>query len=215
MKLIPDSELVKIPVKDNGERLIRVKERCPKIAIRLAAYVRKDGKNFCDDACLVREGVAERLTVAQSHLPEGYRLMLRCGYRPLALQKTRYEWMLNKLRKKHPEWNQERLRDETSRCVAPPDIIPPHSTGGAVDLSIIGGRGRQLDMGERLGYFTEKTYTHSEKISPEAGKNRELLISVMSKAGFINYPTEWWHWSYGDRYWAAVLKKRYSIYDGI
>jgi zinc D-Ala-D-Ala dipeptidase len=18
----------------------------------------------------------------------------------------------------------------------------------------------------------------------------------------VNYPTEWWHWSYGDRYWA-------------
>ena len=20
----------------------------------------------------------------------------------------------------------------------------------------------------------------------------------------MNYPTEWWHWSYGDRYWALV-----------
>ena len=32
--------------------------------------------------------------------------------------------------------------------------------------------------------------------------NRALLIELMSAAGFVNYGTEWWHWSYGDRYWA-------------
>jgi hypothetical protein len=24
----------------------------------------------------------------------------------------------------------------------------------------------------------------------------------MQAHGFVNYPTEWWHFSYGDRYWA-------------
>ena len=23
----------------------------------------------------------------------------------------------------------------------------------------------------------------------------------------MNYPTEWWHWSYGDRYWALVDRR--------
>jgi D-alanyl-D-alanine dipeptidase len=27
----------------------------------------------------------------------------------------------------------------------------------------------------------------------------------MEGAGFVNYPTEWWHWSYGDRYWTFVV----------
>ena len=40
---------------------------------------------------------------------------------------------------------------------------------------------------------------------------RELLINIMTKVGFVNYPLEWWHWSYGDRYWAAVNKTE-SIY---
>jgi zinc D-Ala-D-Ala dipeptidase len=214
-RLIPDKELMKIPVKDNGEKLVHVKDCCPKMVIRLGVYIKKSGKKFCDDSCLVREGVAKRLSLAQSFLPEDHKLMLRCGHRSLIVQKKRYEWMHNKLKKKHPDWNPEKLRDATSKCVAPLDIIPPHSTGGAVDLSIIGSDGKQLYMGTQLGRFTEKTYTCSENISSQAKKNRKLLIKVMDKAGFINYPTEWWHWSYGDQYWAAALKKKYSIYDGI
>jgi len=27
----------------------------------------------------------------------------------------------------------------------------------------------------------------------------------MEGAGFVNYPTEWWHWSYGDRDWTFVV----------
>jgi D-alanyl-D-alanine dipeptidase len=123
--------------------------------------------------------------------------------------------MHNALKKKHLDWSMEKLKLETSKCVAPLDIVPPHSTGGAIDISIIGPDGRQLDMGSRLGRFTEKTYTGSNKIPLEARKNRSLLINVMTNFGFINYPTEWWHWSYGDQYWAAALKKKYSIYGGI
>jgi D-alanyl-D-alanine dipeptidase len=26
----------------------------------------------------------------------------------------------------------------------------------------------------------------------------------MCGAGFVNYPPEWWHWSYGDKYWAFI-----------
>jgi D-alanyl-D-alanine dipeptidase len=215
IKLISDEVLVKIPIKDNGEKLIQVKDKCPRMIIRLGAYIKKDGNKACKDACLVRETVSQKLGLAQSLLPKGYRLMLRCGHRSLNVQKKRYDWMHNKLKKKYPDWTPEKLREETSKCVAPPDIIPAHSTGGAIDLSIIGPDGRQLDMGAQMGMFTDKTYTNSDKISSKAKKNRMLLIDVMTKTGFINYPTEWWHWSYGDRYWAAALKKKYSIYDGI
>jgi D-alanyl-D-alanine dipeptidase len=31
-----------------------------------------------------------------------------------------------------------------------------------------------------------------------------VLGDALSGAGLVNYPTEWWHWSYGDRYWALV-----------
>ena len=121
--------------------------------------------------------------------------------------------MYNNLKKKNSTWDEIKLSDETSKWVAPPDIVPPHSTGGAIDISIINASGKQLDMGTQLGRFDKKTYTNSNKISSLAKNNRKLLIQSMTKAGFVNYPTEWWHWSYGDRYWAAVRKVKFSIYD--
>ncbi|NUT29743.1 MAG: dipeptidase, partial [Streptomyces sp.] len=28
----------------------------------------------------------------------------------------------------------------------------------------------------------------------------------------INYGTEWWHWSYGDRYWALQTRQPAALY---
>ena len=28
----------------------------------------------------------------------------------------------------------------------------------------------------------------------------------------MNYPTEWWHWSFGDRYWALVTDSPTALY---
>jgi len=215
MQLIPDKQLITIPIKDNGEKLVYIRDCCPKVVIRLGTYVKKEGKKSCLDACFVREDVGRRINIAQNLLPKDHRIMLRCGYRPLSLQKKRYLWMYNKLKKKNPTWDKMKLSNETSKCVAPPDIVPPHSTGGAIDISIINATGKQLDMGTQLGRFNESTYTDSNKTSPLAKNNRKLLIKVMTKAGFVNYPTEWWHWSYGDRYWAAVRKGKFSIYGGM
>jgi len=27
-------------------------------------------------------------------------------------------------------------------------------------------------------------------------------MAVLAGAGLVNYRTQWWHWSFGDRYWA-------------
>jgi hypothetical protein len=37
-----------------------------------------------------------------------------------------------------------------------------------------------------------------------AKKNRRLLYHAMKKAGFTNYPSEWWHYDYGDTFWGAL-----------
>jgi zinc D-Ala-D-Ala dipeptidase len=34
----------------------------------------------------------------------------------------------------------------------------------------------------------------------------------MDAGGFINYPQEWWHWSYGDRYWAFQTSAEATLY---
>ena len=38
--------------------------------------------------------------------------------------------------------------------------------------------------------------------------------NVMTKAGFTNLPSEWWHYDYGDRFW-AYYNKCSAIYEGV
>ena len=46
----------------------------------------------------------------------------------------------------HSDWTFDRLHQETSVYIAPVDVAP-HSTGGAVDLTLIDANGDELDMG--------------------------------------------------------------------
>lgn len=39
-----------------------------------------------------------------------------------------------------------------------------------------------------------------------------MLGEALSAAGLVNYPTEWWHWSYGDRYWALQTGAPAALY---
>jgi zinc D-Ala-D-Ala dipeptidase len=39
-----------------------------------------------------------------------------------------------------------------------------------------------------------------------------LLAQVLRCAGLVNYPTEWWHWTYGDRYWALMTGAAAAVY---
>ena len=88
------------------------------------------------------------------------------------------------------------------KYTAPPGGSP-HQCGGAVDLTLIDKNGNRLDMGTSLTDFGEKVHTNSNLITLEQKANRKNLYDAMTKAGFINYPLEWWHFDYGDNMWAA------------
>ena len=45
-----------------------------------------------------------------------------------------------------------------------------------------------------------------------ARRHRDILGTAMDAAGFINYPAEWWHWSYGDRYCAFQTACELALY---
>ena len=211
MKLILDSELIKIPITDNKEDLVNVKSIIKNIVIRPPSYLSEEGNT----TGFLRFSVVQKLIKANDLLPNKYKFMLRCGYRPINAQIKRYNWMYNKIKRDHPEWNNAKVKELTDKWIAPPEIVPPHTTGGAFDITIIKNDYRHLDMGTRLGEFNKKTSTYSKYITKENKMNRRLLINILEKVGFVNYPTEWWHWSYGDRYWAAVRNVRLSIYNSI
>jgi hypothetical protein len=39
-----------------------------------------------------------------------------------------------------------------------------------------------------------------------------ILLESMESTGFVNYPSEWWHFSYGDRYGAQDKGEPAAIY---
>lgn len=69
-----------------------------------------------------------------------------------------------------------------------------HSRGVAVDLTLIGEDGRDLDMGTEFDAFTPLSYHGDSHVSAEAQRNRHLLLGIMSSAGWDFYGNEWWHY---------------------
>lgn len=207
--LMSDPAVAAVPVAECGEPLLDVRTAAPEL---LVSEIREDPAGAFAH---LREGVVERLLRAQEALPDGLRLRLAEGYRPPALQRRYFEEYADELRAAHPEWPPARIRDAASRYVSPPEIAP-HSAGGAVDLLLVTDDGVELDMGSPVNAGPEESagacYTHAPGLSAEARANRRVLSAALSGAGLVNYPTEWWHWSYGDRYWALMTGAEHCLY---
>lgn len=206
--LMSDPLVAAVPVRDRGEPLVDVRADGslpvdPRQAKWAAAYT------------FLRVGVLDRLIKAQAALPDGLRLLFVEGYRPPALQRRYFEEYADELRAAHPDWDADRVHVAASRYVSPPEIAP-HSAGAAVDLTLVDPTGRELDLGTPMNASPEESagacYTAAENITPRARANRAILSTALTEAGLVNYPTEWWHWSYGDRYWALLTNTEAALY---
>ncbi|MGW1750777.1 M15 family metallopeptidase [Streptomyces sp. NPDC002092] len=205
--LMSDPRVAAVQVAENGEPLVDVRDE-------LLVDDRKHEDSHGAEVQL-RRGVLDRLLAAQALLPEGLRLMFVEGYRPPALQRRYFEGYADELRAAHPDWPADRIRTAASRYVSPPGIAP-HSAGAAVDLTLADADGRELDLGTEMNANPEQSdgacYTDAADITEEARAHRALLGEALTAAGLVNYPTEWWHWSYGDRYWALVTGAPAALY---
>ncbi len=78
--------------------------------------------------------------------------------------------------------------------LADPRKGSPHSRGVAVDLTLVDGDGKELDMGTAFDAFTPLSHHANTAIPPAAQHNRFLLLGLMSAAGWDFYGNEWWHY---------------------
>jgi D-alanyl-D-alanine dipeptidase len=196
--LMSDARVTDIPVADAGESFVDLRNH-PELVLdgRLAdphgAYAH------------VRASVAARLLEAQSLLPGGLRLLVVEAYRPPLLQRRYFADYSAELARRNPERPPSWVHEQASRFVAPLRVAP-HVAGAAVDLTLCEPDGTELPMGTDVNATPEESggncYTAATGIPADARSNRELLSKVLTAVGMVNYPTEWWHWSYGDRYWA-------------
>lgn len=209
---INDPAVLKIRIKDNDEPLVDILKKYPELFYDQS---RKNVYKYATANCRLRVSVVKRLTVAQKLLPKGIVFKIKEGFRPMAVQKKVFNEHMTYLRKKWPGKSKTFLKAKAVEYVAPLDIVPPHTTGGAVDLTLMTINGKELDMGQRINDSGSAGLTNAKNISAKAKKNHKILIKAMTKVGFVNYPFEWWHWSYGDRYWAFIKKQHHSIYGSL
>jgi D-alanyl-D-alanine dipeptidase len=200
--LLADPEITALPAIDSGEPLVPVP----------ADTADPDGERP-----LVRSGVAARLAVAQLLLPPGRRLRVVEGHRRPEDQLAIWRGYAADVARDHPLAGPAERRRLTSRFVSPIEVAP-HVAGAAVDVTLVDRLGREVDLGTAIDATPERSggacFTDAV-IAPAAQEERRLLIAAMTGAGFVNYPTEWWHWSHGDRYWAWTVHARAAQYGPI
>jgi D-alanyl-D-alanine dipeptidase len=176
------------------------------------------GESFGPCRALVRVSVARRLVLARDALPPGVGFRVVAGYRTAAAQRAIVSSYAAGLRVVHPAIEAAELERLTSRFVAPV-AVAPHVAGAAADLTLVDSAGRELDLGTPVDATPEQSegacYFDAPRVGRQARANRELLARVLRGAGLVNYPTEWWHWSYGDRYWALVTGAPAALYGPV
>jgi D-alanyl-D-alanine dipeptidase len=134
------------------------------------------GASFGPARARVRAAVAARLRRAQVALPVGMSLRVIEGHRSAVVQAS----------------------------LATPIDVAPHVTGAAIDVTLADAWGSELDLGAPIDASAEERELDPTEISGEARGRRQLLARVLTGVGLVNCPAAWWHWSYGDRYWALL-----------
>lgn len=169
----------------------------------------------------LRESVLDALLDAQQCLQmiySGWQLQIFDAYRPVPVQQFMVEHTAQMLA--HDQGQdfaqlsspaQTAILTRVYRFWAPPSLDPatppPHSTGAAVDITMIDEQGQPVDMGSPIDevsershpdYFQQFSGASHQKIHAHRCQLRKLLTAV----GFQQHPQEWWHFSKGDQMWA-------------
>ena len=117
----------------------------------------------------------------------------------------------------------ENIAEEVGKFWAPPSFNPstppPHSTGAAVDLTLAMLNSHPLDMGGEIDEIGERStpdyfsnHVDSQSAEFRFNSRRLILTNAMKKAGFVQHPNEWWHFSFGDQMWAWGSNEKQAIY---
>lgn len=174
------------------------------------------------DKCMVRKEVYDKLKIAAKSLPDGIHLRIWDAWRPFLLQEELYnDYSQFIIEKYNLDLKTKKEREFIiSKFISPPtknrNFPPVHTTGGAVDVTLVDENGKELDMGTEFDEFSDLTETSFFENSQNdiIRNNRRILYNAMIKAGFTNLPSEWWHYDYGNRFW-AYYKNKPAIYEGI
>jgi zinc D-Ala-D-Ala dipeptidase len=134
--------------------------------------------------CLLRRDAAERLARVQARLrAEDKGLKVWDCYRPFSVQKKFWKLVSD------DRYVAEPVADRQGR----PLRGSKHNRGAAVDLTLVDGAGRPLEVPTDHDDFSRRAHRGAAGASPAARANAQRLEDVMKAEGFEPLPTEWWH----------------------
>ena len=177
---------------------------------------------------LIRKGLYDRLlhmTNMLDILTENKRkiaILVYEGLRDCQTQKILFDKFQKEIQTNNPGLSEDEVIIETCSLIAHPDDEPSHSTGGSVDLRLFDlDKNEFLDMGKFGHLFSEdgtknmQSYTFCSGLTDEQKNNRSLLLNAATMSGLVNYPLEWWHFSFGDKYFCYYTDQPCAIYGKI
>ncbi|EAZ91499.1 M15 family metallopeptidase [Crocosphaera chwakensis] len=219
-----------IPIRDCGEPLIAIP--LVQFSVETPHPYQKLGASYGEKSpYYLRSKVIEALIQAQTYLQQqysGWKIHIFDAYRPVAVQQFMVDYTFTSLLKEKgltldslSETEKDSLWQQVYQIWAIPsdDLTtpPPHSTGGAVDITLIDNQGQLLDMGGLIDELSERSQpnyyaNHTDNLGQTYHQKRELLNQIMTQAGFLRHPGEWWHFSLGDQMWAWQGQKAVAYY---
>jgi D-alanyl-D-alanine dipeptidase len=212
-----------VPIDECAEKMVPIDES---EKMHVHPIYQKKGYKSAEETVFVRERVAELLIAAADKLPDGYGIVILDGWRALSLQRELFEEQVEKLEARGIP--PSRLIKEAQKYVSCPSddpvCPPPHSTGGAVDLTITTPDG-WMDAGCDFDTWTEIAGTRyyerlaeQQSLSPNqirVLRTRRGIYHLLTSVGFSSYPEEWWHFDFGNQFWAKATNQSYAIYGRI
>ncbi len=179
-------------VRELIDNLVDVKSVDPTIVTYMIFATDKNftGKKlYAKSLCLLQKGTAEKLKKAQALFKkDGYSIKVYDAYRPLSVQKILYSI----------------VKDGT--YIAPPRTGSNHNRGAAVDMTLVDGKGNELEMPSPIHTLNRKANRDYPGMSAQARKNMQYMAKVMRQCGFSTIESEWWHFS-------DTEEERYMVTD--
>lgn len=213
---IQDERIInQLPFNETNEPLVDLKNICQQYESNIqfssgAVY------GAADQHIRLRWGAAERLLKAEQLLQNisqpRLTFLITDAWRSLEVQRQYFETIKADLAKSGLQ--DEALYQATIQVIADPDVSPPHTTGGTVDLTLYDLIAQhECDLGTKVDEIhDERSYTWHPQLLSEQKAYRAKLYYVMIQAGFVNYANEWWHYSYGNREWSLRTGQQPACY---
>lgn len=213
-KILTYDDLKAVEPGTSQERLVDVRTYDQRI---VAEYNKDDMRQYTGNVIYVRNSLAQKLGNVNAELAaSNLHLKVVYGYRHPEVQQAYFAKRQVEILAEKPDLSGVDLERYTHNFVAVPDVAG-HPAGAAVDVTIVDASGEQLDMGTGIADYSDPLFIHTfdPRTTKEQRNNRLVLHDLMVDQGFAPFYGEWWHFSYGDREWAAFNHKKIARYGAI